>query len=46
MKGLPEFRINIELNSCGTVLVQQMLLAFLKILCIEVKGFKRSCLNC
>ena len=46
MKGLPEFRINIERDSCGRVLVQRMLLAFLKILCVKVKGFKRSCLNC
>ena len=45
MKGLQEFRINIECDSWGRVLVQGALLAFRQILCVNVKGLERSCLN-
>ena len=49
MKGFPEFRINIDtqrLCCWGTDFAHGMLLAFWRILCVNVKGFERSSLNC
>ena len=44
MKGLPEFRI--ERNSWDITLAQGILLAFRRILRVNVKNFETSRLNC
>ena len=46
MKSLSEFRINIERDSWSRVLVLARDDAgILRILCVNVKGFERSCFN-